>query len=225
MTTRILFIRHGETEWNRIKRIQGHIDMPLAQSGLAQAERLAARLAREADDGAGLDAIYASDLMRARQTAQPSASALGLPLQLVPGLRERHYGAFQGLDRHQIAVRFPEAYAVWQTRDAGFVPEGGESSRMFYDRVLQAVAEVVAAHPGARIACVTHGGVLDCIYRRARGLPLDVPRSYPLLNASINTVEFDREGRAAIVTWGDVDHLGEAADDDGFQPRRAAAGR
>ncbi|GLU30754.1 histidine phosphatase family protein [Trinickia caryophylli] len=225
MTTRILFIRHGETEWNRVKRIQGHIDIPLAQSGVAQADRLAARLEREARDGSGLDAIYASDLTRARQTAQPSASVLGLPLQLVPGLRERHYGAFQGLERHEIAARFPEAYAVWQTRDAGFVPEGGESSRAFYDRVLSAVADVVVAHPQGRIACVTHGGVLDCIYRRARGLSLDVPRSYPLLNASINTVEFDREGRVDIVSWGDVDHLGEAADDDGLQPRRAAAGR
>ncbi|MFP3711290.1 histidine phosphatase family protein, partial [Paraburkholderia sp. SIMBA_009] len=72
-TTQILFIRHGETAWNRIKRIQGHIDIPLADSGLAQAQRLAVRLAREAREGQRLDAVYSSDLMRAQQTAQPFA--------------------------------------------------------------------------------------------------------------------------------------------------------
>ncbi|MDR5663250.1 histidine phosphatase family protein, partial [Burkholderia cenocepacia] len=84
-TTQILFIRHGETAWNRIKRIQGHIDIPLADTGLAQAQRLAARLAREAHDGARIDAVYSSDLMRAQQTAQPFADALGLPLLLREG--------------------------------------------------------------------------------------------------------------------------------------------
>ena len=84
----IYFVRHGETDWNRIKRIQGHIDIPLATTGFAQAQRLARRLADEAQRGARLDAIYSSDLQRAQQTAQPVADALGLPLQLREGLRE-----------------------------------------------------------------------------------------------------------------------------------------
>jgi len=83
MPTRIVFIRHGETDWNRIKRIQGHIDIPLAETGLAQARRLAVRLAREAREGQRIDAIYSSDLMRAQQTAQPFADALGLPMARV----------------------------------------------------------------------------------------------------------------------------------------------
>src|SRR5580698_6897789 len=102
MTTQILFIRHGETDWNRIKRIQGHIDIPLATTGLEQAQRLAHRLAGEASQGATLDAIYSSDLQRAQQTAQPIADALGLPLQLRESLRERLYGAFQGYDKDEI---------------------------------------------------------------------------------------------------------------------------
>lgn len=216
MPTRILFIRHGETAWNRVKRIQGHIDIALAETGFAQARRIAARLASEADAGRGLDEIYASDLMRARQTAEPTVAALGLPLHLSEGLRERAYGVFQGHDSTEIAERFPDAHAVWQTRDPGFAPEGGESSRMFYHRVLHAVERIVAAHPNGRIACVTHGGVLDCIYRRARGLALDAPRDYPLLNASINTVDFDEAGRASIIDWGDVAHLEGASDDDGL---------
>src|SRR5579872_1917671 len=115
MTTQILFIRHGETDWNRIKRIQGHIDIPLNETGLEQARRIAARMAREAGAGRGVDAIYASDLMRARQTAEPTVAALGLSLKLQPGLRERAYGVFQGHDSDEIADRFPDAYAVWQT--------------------------------------------------------------------------------------------------------------
>ncbi|MEA3117371.1 MAG: 2,3-bisphosphoglycerate-dependent phosphoglycerate mutase [Paraburkholderia sp.] len=235
MSTRILFIRHGETDWNRVKRIQGHIDIPLAASGFAQAERLAARLASKIhgahaahaaqapDRGIALDAIYSSDLSRAQQTAGPSATVLGMPVQLCSGLRERHYGVFQGHDRSEIAARFPHAYSVWQTRDPGFAPEGGESLRALSHRVLQTVAAIVAAHPGGRIACVTHGGVLDCIYRHARGLPLDAPRGHPLFNASVNTVDFDEQGRASVVSWADIDHLKGESEDDGFAPRSGAS--
>ncbi|WP_431821454.1 histidine phosphatase family protein [Burkholderia sp. F1] len=215
-TTQILFIRHGETAWNRIKRIQGHIDIPLADSGLAQAQRLAVRLARETRDGARVDAIYSSDLMRAQQTAHPAADALGLPLVLRAGLRERAYGIFQGHDSTEIEARFPDAYAAWQTRDPGFEPEGGESQRAFYHRVLHAIEPIVAAHPGGRIACVAHGGVLDCVYRFANGLDLAAPRNYQLLNTSINVVDYV-DGRANVVQWADVSHLDEASDDDGYR--------
>ncbi len=206
MTTQILFIRHGETDWNRIKRIQGHIDIPLATTGLAQAQRLARRIADEAKQGVRLDAIYSSDLQRAQQTAQPIADALGLPLQLREGLRERSYGAFQGHDSDEIALRFPDEYAHWQTRDPGFAPPEGESQRAFYHRVVHAIEPLIAAHPGGRIACVAHGGVLDCVRRFACELPLDAPRDYPLLNTSVNVVDFD-DGHASIVSWADVAHL------------------
>ena len=216
MSTRILFIRHGETAWNRIKRIQGHIDIPLAETGVAQARRLAERLAHEAHGDRRLDAIYSSDLQRAQQTAAPTALALGLALRLVEGLRERAYGVFQGHDSGEIAQRYPDDYAHWQTRDPGFAPEGGESVRAFYHRVVHAVEAIVRAHPGERIACVTHGGVLDCVYRHAHGLALDAPRDYALLNASINTVEFGEDGKPRVLEWADVAHLSEASEDDGL---------
>jgi len=208
-----------------VKRIQGHIDIPLAQSGIEQAQRLAERLAREAGDGARLDAIYSSDLQRAQQTARPAAQLLGLAPQLVEGLRERAYGVFQGHDSQEIAQRYPDDYAHWQTRDPGFAPAGGESVRVFYHRVVHAVAAIVAAHPGGRIACVTHGGVLDCIYRYARGLSLDAPRDYALLNTSINTVQFSDDGSARVLEWADVAHLGGQSDDDGLAKSGAHAAR
>ena len=213
MSTQILFIRHGETEWNRVKRIQGFIDIPLATSGLEQAERLAHRLADEAQQGARLDAIYSSDLQRAQQTAQPIAHVLGLPLQLREGLRERSYGAFQGYDRDEIAERYPDEYGRWQSRDAGFAPPEGESMRTFYHRVMDAIVPIVAAHPGGRVACVAHGGVLDCVYRFARDLSLEVPRDYALLNTSVNVVDFDG-GKATVKSWADVSHLDTPSEDD-----------
>jgi 2,3-bisphosphoglycerate-dependent phosphoglycerate mutase len=224
MTTRILFIRHGETAWNRIKRIQGHIDIPLAETGVVQAQRLAERLAREAHGDRRLDAIYSSDLQHAQQTAAPTALALGLAVRLVAGLRERAYGVFQGHDSGEIAQRYPDDYARWQTRDPGFAPEGGESVRTFYHRVVHAVEAIVQAHPGERIACVTHGGVLDCVYRYANGLRLDAPRDYALLNTSINTVAFESDGKARVLEWADVAHLGGASDDDGLTKASRSAG-
>ncbi len=216
MATQVLLIRHGETDWNRIKRIQGHIDIPLATSGVEQAQRLAERFAREAQAGARLDAIYSSDLLRAQQTARPFADALGLPLQLREGLRERNYGAFQGHDSDEIALRFPDEYAQWQTRNPGFSPPEGESQRVFYHRVLHAIEPIVAAHPNGRIALVAHGGVLDCVYRFANGLPLDAPRTYTLLNTSVNAVDFDG-GHATVVSWADVAHLDGHSADDSFK--------
>ncbi|MBV8259583.1 MAG: histidine phosphatase family protein [Paraburkholderia sp.] len=227
MNTQILFIRHGETDWNRIKRIQGHIDIPLAGSGVAQAQQLGARLAQDVQAGARLDAIWSSDLLRAQQTAQPIAAALGLPVQLTEGLRERNYGAFQGHDSDEIADRFPDEYAHWQTRDPGFAPPEGESQREFYHRVLHALEPILAMHPGGRIACVAHGGVLDCVYRFANGLALDAPRAWPLLNTSVNVVDFERDDyvtQAGVVAWGDVTHLGGVSADDGFR-RTPEAGR
>ena len=224
MPTQVLFIRHGETDWNRIKRIQGHIDIPLATSGVEQAQRLAERFAIEAREGSRLDAVYSSDLLRAQQTAQPFADVLGLPLQLNDGLRERNYGAFQGHDSDEIASRFPDEYAQWQTRDPGFSPPEGESQRVFYHRVLHAIEPIVAAHPDGRIAVVAHGGVLDCVYRFANGLPLDAPRTYALLNTSVNVVDYEA-GRATVVSWADVTHLGGVSDDDSFKKKMPEPGR
>ena len=213
MTTQVLFIRHGETDWNRIKRIQGHIDIPLATTGIAQAGQLAQRLLRESKAGARLDAVYCSDLLRAQQTAKPFANALGLSLSLNEGLRERWYGDFQGHDSEEIRAKYPAEYAVWQSHDPDFAPPGGESQRAFSQRVLRAVEPIVAAHPDGRVACVAHGGVLDCIYRFVRGIALDAPRDWPLLNSSINVVDFGN-GQAKVVSWGDVAHLSSPSSDD-----------
>ncbi len=124
--TRLLVIRHGETAWNTEGRIQGHIDIPLNDKGRWQADRLATALIDEE-----VDAIYSSDLERARDTAQAVASALKQPLQLHTGLRERHFGRLEGHTQVEVAAQWPEEGRRWRERDPSYGPEGGETLQAF----------------------------------------------------------------------------------------------
>ena len=206
--TRIVLVRHGETTWNRATRIQGHTDIPLSDLGLAQAERLAQALADEA-----LDAVYSSDLRRARQTAEALARLQGLAVRIDAGLRERAFGRFEGLSWEEIAEKHPEDSARWRRREPDFQVGGGESLVTFSARCVAALQGIVAAHPGQSIAVVAHGGVLDCLYRAATRTALDASRSWQLGNASINRLLSTSEG-FTLVGWNDDRHLaGLSADD------------
>ena len=200
-STRILAIRHGETAWNRDTRIQGHLDIPLNESGLAQASRLTEALQSEA-----LDAVYCSDLARARQTAQGLAAGAGLPLHEETGLRERSFGIFEGMTWQEIALRWPEQCLRWRQRDAEFGAEGGETLAAFYARCIGTIERIAAAHPGKTVVIVAHGGVMDCLYRAATRLALDAPRSWTLGNAAINRLLYSPEG-FSLIGWNDDAHL------------------
>ena len=206
--TELVLVRHGVTAWNRARRFQGHIDIPLDDEGHRQARLAAQRLAQEP-----IGAVYASDLDRAVQTARPIARALGLELGSEPGQRERHYGAFEGLDHATLEREHAEAFARWRARDPDFpLPGGGETLRDLSARVEAALLRLALRHPGQRVVAVTHGGVLDCAYRIASGLEIDAPRRHDLLNASLNRIAWDG-ARFRLVGWGDVAHLEAALDD------------
>jgi broad specificity phosphatase PhoE len=144
MTT-ILLARHGETDWNVERRVQGHSDTPLNETGRAQALALA-----EALDGAELDAVYSSDLARALDTAQVVADRLGLPVSMLPELRERHFGSWEGLTDDEIFARFPAAKSgSWGD---------GETKEEMRQRVLEALQRIARDHPGGSVLVVTHGG-------------------------------------------------------------------
>jgi len=212
--TDILLIRHGETAWNAERRLQGHLDIPLNEEGERQAALLAGALAAES-----IDVVVASDLRRARQTAQAVADQRGLALAIDPALRERGYGGFEGLLYSEIEQRFPREFAAWQARDVDAqLPPGrnvGESFRAFFDRATAAILALAASYPGKAIALVAHGGVLECAYRLARGLPLETPRDFKVYNASINRFRFDpAAGGLALRSWGEVDHLRPAVLDE-----------
>lgn len=203
--TRILAIRHGQTDWNADSRIQGHTDIALNALGEWQAERLAQALGDE-----DLDVLYSSDLRRAQLTAAPLAARKGLELRIDTGLRERGFGEFEGLSFAQIEQRWPEQAAAWRRRDPEFGARGGEVLRDFRDRVVVTVERLAQAHRGRNIALVTHGGVLDLLYREATRVALDAPRSWQLANAGINRLLHSDQG-LILVGWADVGHLEAAA--------------
>lgn len=207
--TRVLAVRHGETVWNVQGRMQGHLDSALDASGRAQADALGRRLARET-----MHAVYSSDLGRALETAARIVAHTGHDVNRDARLRERGLGVFQGLTGEEAAARHPEHWHRFRTRDADHDLDGGETLVEFSRRVIGGVSELVARHRGECILIVTHGGALDVLHRHTTGMRLDAPRTFTLLNASLNVFEI-AAGRWTLIHWGDVDHLGvrDAIDD------------
>lgn len=200
-STRILLVRHGQTAWNHDQRIQGHIDIALNAVGQQQAQRLAQSLGDEP-----MAAVYASDLSRARDTAQAVSEYTGTALYIDPALRERHYGAFEGLTFDDIETQWPEQVQAWRRRDPDFAPDGGESLLDLVERVVPAVHAIARRHAGEQIMLVTHGGVIDVLYRAASGMDLSAKRSWDLTNTAINRLLWTAQG-LSLVGWGDVRHL------------------
>jgi probable phosphoglycerate mutase len=209
-TTTFIIIRHGETAWNAQGRIQGHLDSPLNEEGLGQALLMAERLAHRR-----FDTLYCSDLGRALQTAQPIADRTGHEVVRNPRLRERLLGVFQGLTGAECERAHPADYRRFHGRDPDHQVPGGESIRQLYARVSSEFTALADLHPGATLVAVTHGGVLDALYRFVRGVPLDRPRDFPIYNASVNTVRRAAEGWT-VDSWGDISHLTRDAALDDF---------
>ena len=209
--TRIIAIRHGETTWNVDARIQGHLDVPLNDTGRRQAALLAQALADEP-----IAAIYASDLSRAWETAQCLARALDVDVTSEKGLRERCFGDFEGKTFAEIEVLLPEQAMRWRKRDPEFAPPGGESLLNLRGRVIEAAERLAAEHPGELIALVGHGGVMDVLYREATRLDLQAPRTWALGNAAINRLLWSPQG-FSLVGWADTQHLD---DDDSLDDNR-----
>lgn len=199
--TRLIVIRHGETAWNVDTRIQGQLDIGLNATGQRQAQQLGQALADET-----VEAVYASDLARAWDTARAVAGPLGLEVISEPRLRERAFGQFEGRTFADIEANSPDEARRWRTRDPEFEPEGGESLIAFRHRVTGVAAELSARHPGALVVLVAHGGVMDVLYRAATGQELQAPRTWHLGNAAINRLLWTPQG-FSLVGWGDVSHL------------------
>ena len=206
-STRICLVRHGETDWNSAKRIQGQIDIDLNATGEAQARALRSGLAAHS-----FAAVYSSDLLRAWRTAQIATAGLGLAVTPAPILRERHFGVMQGVTSHEASLRHPQAYRHHQARTADYDYESGESLIAFAARVLDGLEALAANHAGRSILAFTHGGVLDSVYRAAAGKALNAPRDFPLPNAAFNWVEHGDQGWR-LISWADCRHLQRALDE------------
>lgn len=197
MTTFYL-IRHGETEWNRNGRWQGHADVPLTEQGRAQASQLARRLVAE---GTQIDQIYASDLMRAFDTAQQLADAFNLLVHPLPELREIDVGSWSGLTRKEIVARYPGALTSL------FHPPDGETRETFIDRVGRTLIALAEQHPDDRLAVVTHGGCVRGMIQylhMIQGQP--VPQVPQIGNTSITELQWDEQGWE-VVRFNDIGHV------------------
>jgi probable phosphoglycerate mutase len=173
----------------------------LSAIGLAQAQAAAEVLCRH-----DFTAVYSSDLLRVRQTAEPSVRKLALPLQLDARLRERHFGIFERLLYTEVRSRYPEHYARFQRKDPDYDFESGESLRVFHERSLGAVKAIVERHAGEQVLVFTHGGVLEVVYRHARALGFSTPRDFGIPNCGVNWVEITTRGWA-VQCWADIGHL------------------
>ena len=208
MTTLVL-VRHGETEWNRSGRWQGHADVPLSADGREQARRLGAHLQAQ---GARFDHIYASDLGRALETAQIIAEALQMPVHPLVELREMHIGGWSGLTSAEIREAHPDQWVLFE--EGGDFRRGGHGETLadFNGRVGRILDRLVATHPRERLLIVTHGGSIRALLHHVRPLAGNMGDGH-IGNTSVTEVVLDG-GAASMVRANDLSHLTDPAESD-----------
>jgi probable phosphoglycerate mutase len=203
--TTLLAVRHGETVWNAESRFQGHGDSPLTETGRRQARALGERMR-----GIDFDVLISSDLGRAKETALIITSFTGHSMHTDFRLRERNFGALEGLTKEEIQDRHPEVYERLYADDPDYAPPEGETHRGHFERNLSFINELVAERPGITAVLVGHGGLLDTLFRFAAKLPLRQPRCFVIPNTSLSRFTYGTfygTRRWVIESWGDVAHL------------------
>jgi probable phosphoglycerate mutase len=206
-TTKVLLIRHGETDDNRALVFQGQQGRGLNARGRDQAARLAARLVQIA---APIASLYASDLERAKETAEILGRALGLVPALDPALREVDIGAWTGLSYADVQAHFPEEWAAWQ-RGEDLHRGGGESYAELGARMLGAIGRLADAHPGEVVAAVSHGAAIKTLVSRVLGQGTAGLRTFRVAgNTGISVIERGADGAYRLLLWNDVAHLHDA---------------
>ncbi|NYT62033.1 histidine phosphatase family protein [Alcaligenaceae bacterium] len=209
--TRFWLIRHGETEWNANRRLQGWLDIPLSAVGARQAEQLRDYL-QSSSFTAPVNVVVSSDLSRAFETARIAAGHFGHAIEANDALRERCYGIYEGQDWHSLNAE--QAGSQVNFRDPQQAIERGETLHDFAHRITQAFEDIARRYPGRNILAFSHGGVIDIAWRKASNLALEVKRHEPILNASINQFSIDQDMNWQIKDWAQAEHLEIPALDD-----------
>lgn len=203
--THVLLVRHGQSKGNAERRFGGHTPTPLSARGRNQAVATARTLKSES-----ITAIYASDLLRAIETAKPLANMTGLPVQGTTAFRERDVGVMEGLTFEDAAQQHPEQYAALLRRDFEYVLSGGESYRQLLDRARQKLDEIIEENRGGRIAVFSHTGTICILALHLMGA-LDAPELKPVWissgNCGITRFELRDDGFVRVLTVNDTSHL------------------
>lgn len=203
-TTTLLLVRHGETDDNKNHVFQGQGGRGLNPRGRDQVTRLANRLVRAKSRPA---ALYASDLDRARETAEILGRAVGLSPVLDPDLRELFLGAWQGLTDTEVSTRFPAEWGTWRTGQ-DLRRGGGESYADLATRVERALGRIADAHAGETVVVVSHGASIKIFAARVLGLGTEQLRNFRVtVNTGVSLIERDADGRYRLLVWNDVAHL------------------
>ena len=202
-TTRFCLVRHGETDWNVARRLQGHTDIALNACGHAQAMQLALALKKS---NLQFDVLYTSDLQRAADTANAIVECFNLPAIANGELRERHLGTLQGLTIDEAPLAEPELWRAHIARELDHEMSGGERIHQFSRRIRNTLEALRQKHLGKTILLVSHGGALDMMYRITTDQALDAERIAAVPNASLNWISHDGQSWK-LDRWGDTSHL------------------
>ncbi|WP_033170487.1 histidine phosphatase family protein [Selenomonas sp. ND2010] len=201
---KVVFVRHGQTEWNVSGRYQGQSDVALSAAGVDQAEKLAANF-----PVAHIDAIYSSDLIRARVTAETVAKRFALEVNLEPAFRELSFGDWEGLTYEQIVASWPDAMKNFLAHpDILNIPHG-ESFPEVQQRAMSRLQELIQKHEGQTIMIAAHGAVLRTMLTAALHMPLQYLWSIRQFNTAVNIVRYDAEGNPTVELLNSTAHLGE----------------
>jgi alpha-ribazole phosphatase len=210
LSTLIYLVRHGETQWNRDARIQGQLDIPLNEEGIKQARLLAKRFVK-----VDLDAIYASDLSRAINTAEIVAGVKGLSVEAAPQFREIDFGLWQGMTWQEIDKEYPESRRQMEISPETAHPPKGESWSDVADRVFKGLDDIAGKWPEGNVMVVSHGGSSRMAICRILDISLAKRWKLRMDNTSISILEY-RNGDWLVRCFNDVSHLdGELVDDVG----------
>ena len=204
MALLLTLIRHGETEWNAVKRLQGHTDVSLSGIGKMQSLELTERLRREDYKP---QVLLVSDLKRALETAEILAPTLGLEIQEVPGWRERNLGVFEGRSKVEIERDLPEAYAEWRSDLLGYAPAGGESYLEHRERIQSELDSVRNQYDDGDVAVVTHGGSIYAALAIAHEIELPPDRYFRAPNTSLTKLTTRGPNGWLPLTTGCASHL------------------
>ncbi len=198
--TEIILIRHGETEWNSQKRMQGHSNSDLSSVGQAQIQALGQWM-----KNVPFDHIYSSDSLRAKQTAEAITQFSGHELQFDQRLREKNLGVFEGLTSEEARERHPEVFRLFKTAGSKYVIDEGESTQQLQDRALEIVDEIRIKHPEERVLLVTHGGFIRVVMKHSLGLSLETPTRFLIRNTGVFRLVW--EDKWIVSQMGGVSHL------------------
>ena len=203
MSTEIFLVRHGETVWNTRKLIQGQLDSPLTDNGIHQSNLLSKRMKK-----INPDIIYTSDLKRAIDTANIINQHIDKDIVEISGIRERHWGVFQGASWPKIKSFFPNQYKYYRNDSRNYVIPNGESYKQVTKRTIESLVDIIENHKNQKIVIVTHGGVISPLIRDLLNIPYEMYRKFVISNTSITKLIYNDFG-FSIVSLGDIAHLEE----------------